>query len=258
MQQIPLPQTITVNQTDTPHRAEVIVSPCYPGYGTTLGNALRRVLLSSLPGAAATAVKIKGVDHEFSTIAGIKEDVVEIILNIKGIRFVLHGEEPVELQLKKKGEGPITAADFDKSTAVEVLNPEHVIATSTDKSTDLQLRVIVQPGRGYIPVEEREDEKLDIGYIAIDAIYTPVRSVNFRTEDVRVGKMTNYDKLLLDITTDGTTTPEAAFRLAAHILVQQFGRLTEADAPVLEVTEEPSSESSEEMAPETSPEQAAE
>lgn len=243
MQQIPLPQTITVNPHEQEaHRAEIVISPCYPGYGTTLGNALRRVLLSSLPGAAATAVRIKGVDHEFSTVKGVQEDVIEMILNVKNVRFQIHSDEPVELQLKKKGAGPITAADFDKNALVNVTNPDQVIATITDKTIEFQMRVIVQAGRGYVPVEDREDEKLELGYIAVDAVYTPVRSVNFRTEDVRVGKMTNYDKLILDVTTDGTTTPEAAFRASAQILVQQFERLTQADPVEPIVADQPAIE----------------
>jgi DNA-directed RNA polymerase subunit alpha len=207
------------------NHAVITVSPCYPGYGTTLGNALRRVLLSSLPGAAVTAIKIKGVDHEFSTIDHVKEDVVEIILNIKGLRFRVHGDEPVEIELHAKGDGTVTASQFDKDALVEVVNPEHVIATITDKAGEFHLKAIIQKGRGYVPVEEREHEKLEIGYIAVDSIYTPVRNVNFRTEHVRVGEMTNYDKLFLDVVTDGTVSPQEAFEQAAQILVDHFAAL---------------------------------
>jgi DNA-directed RNA polymerase subunit alpha len=228
MENIPKPTSIESIPVDgQTHRASIVVSPCYPGYGTTLGNALRRVLLSSLPGAAATAIKIKGVDHEFSSIEHVKEDVVEMILNIKSIRFRMHTEEPVELTLEVKGEKVVTAGDFESNSEVEVVNADQVIATLTDKAANFTLKVIVQRGRGYVPVESREGEKLDVGYIAIDSIYTPVQNVNFRTENVRVGQMTNFDKLILDVTTDGTVSPEDAFRQSVDILVEQFSSLTQ-------------------------------
>ncbi len=226
MEHIPLPTTIQSNPLEgTTNHSQIVVSPCYPGYGTTIGNALRRVLLSSLPGAAATAIKIKGVDHEFSTIAGIKEDVVELILNVKALRFRVHSDEPVELELSAKGKGTVSASAIDKSSQVEVITADAPIATVTDDKAELNMKITVQKGRGYIPVEERENEKMDIGYIAIDAVYTPVRTVNYRTEHVRVGQMTNYDKLIMDVTTDGTVSPEDAFSQAANILVEQFQSL---------------------------------
>ncbi|PIW37459.1 MAG: DNA-directed RNA polymerase subunit alpha, partial [Candidatus Kerfeldbacteria bacterium CG15_BIG_FIL_POST_REV_8_21_14_020_45_12] len=183
------------------NRATIAISPCYPGYGTTLGNALRRVLLSSLAGGAVTAMKIKGVDHEFSTLPNVKEDVVEIILNMKSLRFRVHSDEPVEIELTAKGEMLATGKDFAKNSEVEVMNPDQVIATLTDKDAEFTVKAIVRKGRGYVPVEDRDDEELDVGYIAIDSVYTPVRNVNYRTEHVRVGQMTNYDRLLLDIVT---------------------------------------------------------
>lgn len=239
MQNITFPTHIQVQPVDgADHKAQITVSPCYPGYGTTLGNALRRVLLSSLPGAAATAIKIKGVDHEFSTVKGIKEDVVEIILNMKSLRFRVHSDEPIEMELTASGEGVITAKAFKANSQVEVINTDAVIATATDASAELSMKVIVQKGRGYIPVEERVEEKLDIGYIAIDAVYTPVRNVNYHTEHVRVGQMTNYDKLHIDVATDGTISPEEAFVAAAQILVDQFQSLTtgakEENTPIVE------------------------
>ncbi len=239
-----LPNTIEATEQDE-NRAVIAISPCHPGYGTTLGNALRRVLLSSLPGAAVTAVKIKGVEHEFSTLENVKEDVVEIILNVKLLRFRVHSDEPVEVELTVSGEGTVTAKDFEKNSEVDVINGDHVIATLTDKSAEFTMKAIVQNGRGYVPVEERDTEGLDVGYIAIDSVYTPVRNVNYRTEHVRVGQMTNYDKLLLDIITDGTVSPEEAFRSAAQILVEQFGVLAseveqapELEAEPVETTEE--------------------
>ncbi|MBI2411038.1 MAG: DNA-directed RNA polymerase subunit alpha [Candidatus Kerfeldbacteria bacterium] len=227
MENISLPSTIQ----STPiagelNKVQISVSPCYPGYGTTLGNAMRRVLLSSLPGVAVTAIKIKGVDHEFSTIDHVKEDVVEIILNMKALRFRLHSEEPVELVLEVKGEKVVTAGDFESNAQVEIVNPDAMIATLTDKAAEFHMKAIIQPGRGYVPVESREHENIEVGYIAIDSIYSPVRNVNFRTEHVRVGQMTNYDKLLLDVSTDGTMSPEEAFRSAANILVEQFQALS--------------------------------
>jgi DNA-directed RNA polymerase subunit alpha len=241
---ITLPNIIA-SEAKAENHAVITVSPCYPGYGTTLGNAMRRVLLSSLPGAAVTAIKIKGVDHEFSTIDHVKEDVVEIILNIKNLRFVVHGDEPVEIELHAKGDGVITAKQFEKNALIEVASPDAVIATMTDKAGEFHLKAIIQKGRGYIPVEEREGEKLEIGYIAIDSIYTPIRNVNFHTENVRVGEMTNFDKLSLDILTDGTVSPEDAFGMAANILVEQFGVLTRGltdgvvEADTEETTDEP-------------------
>lgn len=221
MESLPKPSSI-VSESIGEHHSRIVISPCYPGYGTTLGNALRRVLLSSLPGAAVTAVKIKGVDHEFSTIPHVKQDVVEIILNLKGLRFMVHTDEPQEITLKVKGEKVVTGADFEKQSQVEVMNPDMVIAELTDKSADFEMKLRVGTGRGYVPVETREKEKMEVGYIAVDSIYTPIRNVNFKIEHVRVGQMTNFDKLILDILTDGTITPEAACKQATEILMDQF------------------------------------
>lgn len=221
MESLPKPSSI-VSESIGEHHSRIVISPCYPGYGTTLGNALRRVLLSSLPGAAANAVKIKGVDHEFSTIPHVKQDVVEIILNLKGLRFMVHSDEPQEITLKVKGEKIVTGADFEKNALVEVMNPNMLIAELTDKSADFEMKLRVATGRGYVPVETREKEKLEVGYIAIDSIYTPIRNVNFKIEHVRVGQMTNFDKLNLDILTDGTVTPEEACKQATEILMDQF------------------------------------
>jgi DNA-directed RNA polymerase subunit alpha len=206
----------------SPNYSQITVASCYPGYGTTLGNALRRILLSSLEGAAATAIKIKGVDHEFSTIPNVKEDVIEIILNVKQLRFEVFSDEPVEVTLKVKGKKTVTAKDFDKNSQVKVVDPTMKIATLTSKDAEMDMKVIVQKGRGYVPVEAREKEKLEVGYIAVDAVYTPVKNVNFKVEHVRVEQMTNYDKLILDVKTDGSISPEAAVAEAAIILVDHF------------------------------------
>ncbi len=202
--------------------AKIIVEPCYPGYGTTLGNALRRVLLSSLPGSAITTVKIEGVDHEFSTLPFVKEDVVTILLNLKQLRFKLFEDAAVRLTLNVKGERTVTGADFEGPSAVEVVNPKQPIATLTDKAARLIMEVIVDKGRGYVPVENREKDKLDVGWIAIDAVYTPVKTVNFSIEHVRVGQITNYDRLVLTVETDGTIKPESAVAQSARILVEHF------------------------------------
>lgn len=218
---IQLPNQIQSQQLE-PARSLFTIAPCYPGYGTTLGNALRRVLLSSLPGGAITAVHIKGVDHEFSTMEHVKEDVVDILLNLKKIRLKVFSDEAVRIQLSVSGKKKVTAKDFEKNSEVQVMNPDCHIATLTDAAAKFELTAITQKGRGYIPVEARENEKLEVGFMALDAIYTPIRNVNFKTEHVRVEQMTNYDKLLLDVTTDGTVTPEAAVTQACQILVDHF------------------------------------
>ena len=202
---------------------------CYPGYGTTLGNALRRVVLSSLAGAAARSVKIKGVSHEFSTIEGVMEDVVQIILNLKQVRFKLLGDEDevVKVTLKSKGEGVVTAGSIKTTSNVEIVNPDQVIATVTDKKTELEMEIEVDRGLGYVPVESRDrDGEREIGVIAIDAIYTPVKRVNYEVENIRVGKRTDYDKITLEIVTDGSVSPVEAFEKSVSILVGQFASLT--------------------------------
>lgn len=221
MEQLPLPQNI-INQEISDSRAHIIIEPCYPGYGTTLGNALRRVLLSSLPGAAVTAVKINGVDHEFSSLPGIVEDVVDILLNIKQIRLRIFSTEPVKLTLKASGEKKVTAGDLQVPSDVKVLNPDLVLMTLTDKKATIDMELIAQTGRGYVPVEARDKEKLDIGLIAVDSIYTPVRRVGYSVENVRVGQMTNYEKLTLDVETDGSLTPLEAVKTASQILIDHF------------------------------------
>lgn len=200
---------------------------CYPGYGTTLGNALRRVLLSSLEGAAAKSIKIKGVSHEFSTIPGVLEDVVQIILNLKQVRFKLHGDEAVKVTLKSKGEGVVTAGQIKTPSNVEIVTPNQVIATVTDKKTELEIEIEIDKGLGYVPVEQREREEREIGVIAIDAIYTPVKRVNYEIENMRVGKRTDYDKITLEIVTDGSISPVDAFEKGVRILVDQFSSLAE-------------------------------
>lgn len=221
---IPLPKQPKMTQVgDNTARFEVL--GCYPGYGATLGNALRRVLLSSLEGAAAQTVKIKGVSHEFGPIDGVVEDVVQILLNVKQLRFRLHGDEPVKVTVKKKGEGPVKAGDIKVTSSVEIVDPEQLIATVSDKKTEFEMELEIGKGIGYVPVEAREREEREIGMIAVDSIYTPVRRVNYEVENMRVGKKTDYDKVSLEVVTDGSIDPSEAFSKAVDILVEQFSAI---------------------------------
>jgi DNA-directed RNA polymerase subunit alpha len=222
MEQIILPSKIEIQKGKNPNEETVIVEPCYYGYGTTLGNALRRVLLSSLPGAAVTAVKIKGAQHEFSAVPHVKEDLIEIILNLKQLRLKVFTDEVVRLFLKAKGEREVKAKDIEKDANVQIANPDLRLATLTSKDADLEMEIFVSRGRGYVPTEAREEEKLEIGTIAVDAIFTPIRNVGVKVEPVRVGRITNYDKLILDIETDGTITPFEALTQSVQILIDHF------------------------------------
>lgn len=187
------------------------------GFGTTVGNAMRRVLLSTLTGAAVTSVRIEGVLHEFSTIPGVTEDVTTIILNVKSLRLVLHGDKPKTIRLRKKGPGEAKGSDIVHDGDVTVLTPDLHIAT-LDKDAVLDMELVVKHGRGYVPAERNKEEGLPIGVIAVDSIFSPVKRVNFQVENARVGRMTDYDKLTLEIWTDGTTTPRDALSTAASIL----------------------------------------
>jgi len=222
MESIILPSKIEIKKGKLPNQATITVEPCYYGYGTTLGNALRRTILSSLPGAAVTAVKIKGVQHEFSAIPHVKEDVIEVILNLKQLRMKIYQEEPVKLILRAKGDGKVTAVNIEKNSEVEIANPDLFIATLTNKNAELEMEITVSQGRGYVPVEARSKEKLEVGAIAIDSIFTPVKSIGYKVDNVRVGDITNYDKLILELETDGTITPEDALKQSAQILINHF------------------------------------
>jgi DNA-directed RNA polymerase subunit alpha len=224
MEQIPLPNQAEVKQLEG-NTYELILEPLYPGYGVTIGNALRRVLLSSMPGGAVTAVKIKFVDHEFSTIPNVKEDVIQIILSLKQLRVRSFSPEPVRLSLKKKGEGVVTAGDIQGTDQVEIMNKDLHLCTLDNKNADLDMELIIEQGRGYVPVEARENGRLEAGMLAIDAIYTPVRSVYYDITNVRVGQITNYDKLTLHMETDGTMTGQEAVDIASHILVDHFSMM---------------------------------
>src|SRR6266567_357516 len=200
--------------------AKYEAGPLQAGYGVTLGNALRRVLLSSLEGAAVTSVQIRDVYQEFSTIPGVKEDVTQIVLNVKKLRLKSFASHPVQLRLIKSGAGPVIAADIAESADVEIVNPELVLMTIDSDDVTIEMDLTVERGIGYLAAER--SEALPIGVIAIDAIFTPVRKVNYWIESVRVGQMTNYDKLTIEIETDGTITPEEALSRSAEILVNQF------------------------------------
>lgn len=198
----------------------------FAGYGLTMGNSLRRALLSSLPGAAVTEIKIKNVPHEFSTLPGLKEDIVEFALNFKKLRFRMHVDEPQVLSLKAKGERVVVAGDIELNTNVELMNPDEVLATLTAKDAELSVEVTVERGMGYVPVESRKSEgRLAIGTIAVDAIFTPVMRVNYTVEDMRVGDRTDYNRLRLEITTDGTISPSDALHKASNILKDHFEKV---------------------------------
>jgi DNA-directed RNA polymerase subunit alpha len=222
MEHISLPGHIVVEPGNAPHESLISVQPCHPGFGTTLGNALRRVLLSSLPGAAITAFKVKGAPHEFTTLPGVFEDIVDISLNLKQVRVKVFTDEPTELTLHVTGERVVTAADIVSNSQVEIVNPDQIIATLTSPSAELDMRMIVERGRGYVPTEVREGKPLEVGMIAIDAVFSPIRNVGFRIENVRVGQMTNYENLLLNIETDGTITAKEAMQQAAAVLIDHY------------------------------------
>lgn len=213
------------------------IAGLYPGYGVTVGNALRRVLLSSLEGVAVTEVKVKGVLHEFSTIPGVLEDATMLLLNLKNLRFKIYEGDSHKVELKVKGEKEVTGADFKLFPQIELANPELHIATLTDKSKELSLEIKIEKGIGYEPREHRKIQKeaalqtkSEIGAIALDAIFTPIRNVNFQVESMRVGERTDFDRLSLQIETDGTITPEEAFYKATEILIQHFNLIFESKA----------------------------
>jgi DNA-directed RNA polymerase subunit alpha len=237
LHEIHLPEIKTVKSEG--NLATFAIEPLFPGYGMTLGNPLRRVILSSLPGAAVTGVKIEGVSHEFSTIKDIKEDVVDIILNLKQLCVKSHSDEIVSLRLSASGEGVVTAAKFEKNADIEIANPELVIATLDNKNAKFEMEVYIEKGRGYVPVEKRDGGKLGAGVIAVDALYSPIRRVRYNIESTRVGQMTDLDRLVIEIETNGVITPKEAMNQAAGILVDHFLVLSGKEvAKVKECTDE--------------------
>ncbi|HKI52115.1 MAG TPA: DNA-directed RNA polymerase subunit alpha [Geothermobacteraceae bacterium] len=195
--------------------------PFERGFGTTLGNSLRRILLSSLQGAAITSVRIKGVLHEFSTVPGVTEDVTDIILNLKGVLLKLHGNDSRNIRIVKKGAGVITAGDIVTDSQVEILNPDHHIATCS-KDADVEMDMVVAMGKGYVPADRNRDEKAPVGTIPIDSLFAPIKKVNFSVTNARVGQITDYDKLTLEVQTDGSVRPDDSVAYAAKILKEQL------------------------------------
>lgn len=227
MENLLLPSKVEFIPGDSPNKGSLVVSPCFYGYGTTLGNTLRRVLLSSLPGAAVEAVKIKGVQHEFSSAEGLKEDVVDIILNLKQLAVRVFSDEPVTLHISKKGPGEVTGKDIEANSSVEIMNPELVLATLTSNKP-FEMDLVVGRGRGFKPVEEKDKKHYDLGTIVIDSIYTPIKDVGYDVEYTRVGDITNYEKLTLNIQTNGTISPEEAIKQTTQIIMNHFGVIADA------------------------------
>ena len=242
MENFLLPSKVEFQPGESEFMGSMIVMPCYYGYGTTLGNAYRRVLLSSLPGAAVEYFKIKGVQHEFSTTEGVKEDALEIMLNLKQLAVKVFSDDPVTLTLSKKGIGPVTAGDIEPNSNVEVINKDLVIANLT-ANKNFEMEITVGRGRGYKPVEEKDKKSYDLGTIVIDSVYTPIKDVGYKVEYTRVGDVTNYEKLTLSIETNGTIAPEEAIRQSTEILMNHFtiildGVKSGVAAPKVEMKEE--------------------
>lgn len=224
MQPIYLPTNIEI-KSEEGNTATFEIYPYHPGYGPTVANALRRVLLSSLPGAAITQVQIDDIEHEYSTLEGVKEDMVRLLLNLKQVRVSSESEEPVEITIEASGEGKVTAGDFKTPSGVEIANPELVLATLTASTAKLTLRATVEQGRGYVPSETQENRERPIGTIALDASFSPVTRVSFEVSNVRVGQDTDYHKLELTITTDGSITPTESLKKSSSILQDHFAEL---------------------------------
>ncbi len=202
------------------------IEPLHAGYGNTLGNSLRRVLLSSIEGAAVVAFRVEGASHEFTTIPGVKEDVIDMMLNIKNIRFKTFSDEPIELRLEKKSAGLVCAKDIKTTSDVEVINPDQVICNIDDPKKSILIDLVVESGRGYQPIEDSSMKRIHSDMIAVDAIFSPVLRVRYKVENTRVGQESNLDKLLLSIETDGSISPKDAFEEAAAILVNQYTALS--------------------------------
>ncbi|HEV8687406.1 MAG TPA: DNA-directed RNA polymerase subunit alpha [Gaiellaceae bacterium] len=227
MMEFQIPKIVHEEVTD--NRGVFVIEPLDRGFGYTFGNSLRRVLLSSLEGAAVTSVKIEGVQHEFSTLPGVREDVTDIILNLKNLVAVLHGESPeIEVRLSKKGPGTVTARDLEAPAELEILNPDLEIANLADRGR-LDITLTIGRGRGYVPSENNRGPEHTIGVIPIDSIFSPVRRVSYDVEAARVGQRTDYDKLRLDVTTDGSIDPKDAIAQGAEILIRQLAIFTDLD-----------------------------
>lgn len=217
--------TLATVEEHSPISATFVIEPLHTGYGMTLGNSLRRVLLSSIVGAAVVAFKIEGVTHEFASAKGIKEDVVDIMLNLKNIRFSVKSDQPQQLRLEKKGAGPVTAKDIKLNADVSLANPDSLICTIDDPKGSLVMDLVVESGRGYRTIEEAGASRLHSDMIALDAIFSPVQRVRYKVESTRVGQMTDLDKLIMTVDTDGSLSPKDAFEEAAAILINQYTAL---------------------------------
>ncbi len=227
MEKIALAKKIEFKKGSSSNEGSVIIEALYPGYGNTLGNSLRRVLLSSLPGAAVVGVKIKGAKHEFMALPGIKEDVVDIILNLKQLRLKILSDtdDIIKLELNVQGKKQVTAKDIKKDSQIEIVNPDLSLATITDPTGNLSMEIYVSRGRGYSLIDKDKKESKEVNYMEMDSVFSPISLVSYNVENVRVGKMTNWDKLVLEIKTDGTISIEDAFSQAVEILLSQFKAL---------------------------------
>ncbi len=215
----------TISEDSTKGTYEIV--GLYPGYGHTLGNALRRIVLSSIPGAAVTKIKITGADHEYSTLEGVREDALTIVLNLKRLRFQLNGDEPVVATLKVSGEKQVTGADFNVPGQATLMNPEQQIAMVTDKKTTLEIEITIEQGLGFVPKPNTKKSRADIGVIAIDAVYTPIRKVSYDVENMRVGDRTDHNLLRMSIETDGSLTPREALEYSIKVMIQQLRSILE-------------------------------
>lgn len=237
MDYILLPSTIEFQSTDNPHVGELVISPCHQGYGTTIGNSLRRVLLSSIEGAAVETMRIEGVQHEFDAVDGVVEDVLEIMLNLKQLAIISHSDEPVKLSLSSKKVGVVTAGDFEKNSDIEIVNPELKIATITDRKKGFNLEIIIGKGLGYVPAGEKDSRNLDLGTILVDSFYSPIKDIGYSIENTRVGDVTDYEKLNLRIETNGTISPKEAVMRATKILMDHFRLVLDASENAQEDSE---------------------
>ena len=248
MEDIILPSKVEYRPGSNPNEAQVVIEPLFPGYGMTIATAMRRVLLSSLTGGAIVAVKIKGASHEFSTLPYVKEDVVDIILNLKQLRFRIHTDEMVRLVLRAKGDQVVTGADIEPASDAQVANPEAHICTLTNKNAQVEMELMIMRGRGFVPTEAREKEKLELGTIMVDSLFTPVRQVAMHIENMRVGQQTNYNRVILDVETDGSITAQEAVEQSSQILIDHFQSIKSlSNGEAMSTTEVASTEAEEVM-----------
>jgi len=257
MHSIPLPTNVRIAlDEENQFKGTLTIEPLYPGYGATIANSLRRVLLSSMPGASIYAFKIKGVEHEFKSVDYVKEDVVDISLNLKRVNLKSFSDEPVKLEIKATGEKIITAGDIEKNSDIEVVNPKQPILTLTDKAASIEMTLWVRQGRGYETVESRDEEEMEVNAIAIDSIFTPIVMVGYQVDNVRVGGRTDFDKITMQIESSGAISIEEAVKMSSDILQNHYATVIEAvsngDISAEDSAEDASSES---VAEETAPEE---